>query len=121
MFDVVAMGSDATTRRMVLEKVWPTAMAIKDQVTGTPEQFNVLLDMLKRDVHVRRLQTFWSVMSSLVEPEPDKSAQSADKASPPRQERGGDDLPVPSRQQRDGIAMPGAELGVLPAGDHPAE
>lgn len=105
MFDIVAMGKDATTRRMVLEKVWPTAMAIKDQVTGTPEQFNVLLEMLQRDVHVRRLQTFWDVMTSLVEPELDARVAPPPAVAPVPTEIIGD-WPAPTRGRREPSEIP---------------
>jgi hypothetical protein len=71
IFDVVAMGEEAVTRKMVMEKAWPTAVAKDGEVS--PALFKVLLNVITSDVHVRRIQTFWSVMSSLVEPDVDRT------------------------------------------------
>jgi hypothetical protein len=73
IFDVAAMGKEPETRRMVMEKVWPDMVPLKDKVV-TPELFHVLLEVITGDIHVRRLQTFWSVMGSLVEAEDDGSS-----------------------------------------------
>jgi hypothetical protein len=106
IFDVAPMGRDPMTRRMVLEKVWPAAMAIKDQVTGTPEQFQVLLKMLNGDVHVRRLQTLWSVLTTLVGTEPgDHEAALARPVGKPQRLSG--NVPFPSRQPQDAAGIAG--------------
>ena len=68
-FDIDPMGRDQATREMVLGKVWPVMMASADQNKATVQQYEVLEFIVTGSVHVRRLRQFWSVMTSLVEPD----------------------------------------------------
>jgi hypothetical protein len=68
IFDIAAMGNAPETRRMIVEKVWPNVVPAQGAEVS-PELFQVLLDVVTGDVHVRRLRSFWSVMNCLVEAE----------------------------------------------------
>jgi hypothetical protein len=69
IFDVVAMGAQHPTRQMVLKKVWPD-LAQNINPKESEDLFDVLEKVISRDIHVRRLYSFWGVMDRLVE-EPD--------------------------------------------------
>jgi hypothetical protein len=75
IFDLHAMAEAPETRTLVLKKVWPDTVKADNPTTATPEIFAILLQVVTGDVHVRRIQTFWEVMTSLVVPpdEPPKS------------------------------------------------
>jgi hypothetical protein len=66
IFDVEGMGTHHITRQMVLRKLWPEATVTLDE-KATVEMFGVLQQILAADVHVRRLQSFRTVMVRLVE------------------------------------------------------
>jgi hypothetical protein len=71
IFDIAAMKEHPATRMMVLQKVWPESVDPKEPTSATEELFQVMLEVISGDVHVRRLRTFWEVMIMLVEPPDD--------------------------------------------------
>jgi hypothetical protein len=74
VFDLRAMADAPETRLMILKKVWPETVQTDNSLTATSAIFAILLQVVTTDVHVRRIQTFWEVMTSLVVP-PEKSSQ----------------------------------------------
>jgi len=84
IFDLYAMAEAPETRMLVLKKVWPEAVKPDDSKTATEEMFAILLKVVTGDVHVRRIQTFWEVMTSLVVPPEEPPRDAPGQAAPPK-------------------------------------
>jgi hypothetical protein len=80
IFDLGAMAKSPQTRMMVLRKVWPDA--VNADSPATEEMFAILMEVVTGDVHVRRIQTFWEVMTSLVVPPGDFPPHASEQAKP---------------------------------------
>jgi hypothetical protein len=84
IFDLGAMAKMPQTRMLVLRKVWPDTVKADDLETATEGLFATLLQVVTGDVHVRRIQTFWDVMTSLVVPPDDQPEGPAGQSAPPK-------------------------------------
>src|SRR5579859_1340025 len=80
IFDLGAMAKSPQTRMMVLKKVWPDA--VNADSPATEEMFAILMEVVTGDVHVRRIRTFWEVMTSLVVPPGDFPPHASEQAKP---------------------------------------
>jgi predicted flap endonuclease-1-like 5' DNA nuclease len=78
VFEITAMGQDELTRQMVLEKVWPDFRSLGVSGQTTAQHYDVLVTKVTGSIHARRLQRFWSVMISLVDPDPLDLAKEVD-------------------------------------------
>jgi hypothetical protein len=84
IFDLHAMAEAPETRMLVLKKVWPDTVTADNPTTATPDIFAILLQVVTGDVHVRRIQTFWEVMTSLVVPSGEPLKSRAGQATSPK-------------------------------------
>jgi hypothetical protein len=78
------MAKMPQTRMLVLRKVWPDTVKADDLETATEGLFATLLQVVTGDVHVRRIQTFWDVMTSLVVPPDGQPEGPAGQSAPPK-------------------------------------